>query len=197
MPLKCSMIYSNFSSPVSSWSEATVVVDLVRTMNGQPHSCLVSPPAAHSKHLRASSHCQRGTVEGLQLGVISASSLLSQRPSKLHSLSQALCCRLQTIFPTASPRLGFMNGIPTVEFLHPRCSASLMLGPFHGVPSVVTSNHKIFVGYLITAILLLLGIMMQISDMQDDLRRSLSTPKWFSTHRLRNTDLNHPLSFQD
>lgn len=42
MPLKCSMIYSNFSSPVSSWSEATVVVDHVRTVNGQPHSCLVS-----------------------------------------------------------------------------------------------------------------------------------------------------------
>lgn len=99
-------------------------------------------------------------------------------------------------FPHSQPQAWLYEWHPHSQtFLHPRCSTSLMLGPFHGVLSVVTSNHKIFVGYLITAILLLLGIMMQISDMQDDLRRSLSTPKWFSTHRLRNTDLNPSVKF--
>ena len=155
MSLKCSLVYSNVSSPVASWSEAIVALDHVRAVNG--HSLHPWPLSTRSSQQapQGAFTLPKGakTVEGLQLGVISINSLFPQLPSDMDSLTVYLQQTSECLPHSWMP--GFMNGIPTLKgSFNPRwtficlnqwISISLMLGPFNAVPFVVTSNHNIFV----------------------------------------------------
>lgn len=85
MSLKCSMVYSNVSSPVASWSEAIVALDHVRAVNGQFHPWPLSTRSSQQAPQGAFTLAK--TVEGLQLEVISINSLFPQLPSDMDSLT--------------------------------------------------------------------------------------------------------------